>query len=81
MKIKIETDYPISISQLVNEIWKLDDEEQAMLIKELVNIDEPYNICMQLEYFCDYLIKYGKDDYLKDVKWLVSELYERLCEE
>lgn len=81
MKIKIETDYPITISQLANEIWKLDDEEQAMLIKELVNIDEPYNICMQLECFCDYLIKYGKDDYLKDVKWFVSELYERLCEE
>ena len=80
MKINHEFYMEFSPTELANEIWELDSEEQAELINRISDIFEanPYNFNMQLEFVREvYEKKYTTEEIRKN-KRMIDKVSEYL---
>lgn len=67
-------EYKLTLDELAQEIWNLDDTEQCKLLDKLYNIDESFAVEMQMEYLSDKL----KEN--EDAMKIIAGLYERVKE-
>jgi hypothetical protein len=65
-------EYKLTLDELAQEIWNLDDTEQCKLLDKLYNIDESFAIEMQMEYLSD---KLKENEYAMKI---IDGLYERV---
>ena len=65
-------EYKLTLDELVQEIWDLDDTEQCELLDKLYNIGESLAVETQMEYLSDKLKE--NEDAIK----IIDGLYERV---
>lgn len=71
-------EYKLTLDELTQEIWNLDDTEQCVLLDKLYDITDVYHREMQLEYLSDRL-KMSKRNNKNGMK-IIDGLYERVNE-